>query len=174
MTTGVEPWKCKFLLIKWRLWTNSGPWRKFGMHCRQSPRRFPHLPGTVMSWKPEKKESMRVFLNSRTGTKRNAEFETARDENWDSWRGGARLDWRVSLLWSPGANLGEYFLDSLLSDIDSLQLFAGIHPWHFGYQRLLSKRFPFAIYYRIDGDIIHVFAVLDCRQDPKKVQDRLS
>jgi len=75
---------------------------------------------------------------------------------------------------AQASNLGEYFLDSLLSDIDSLQLFAGIHPWHFGYQRLLSKRFPFAIYYRIDTDIIHVFAVLDCRQDPKKVQDRLS
>ena len=44
------------------------------------------------------------------------------------------------------AGLGDYFLDSLFSDIDSLQLYAGIHPWHFGYQRLLSKRFPFAIY----------------------------
>jgi len=39
--------------------------------------------------------------------------------------------------------LGQYFLDSLFSDINSLQLFAGIHPWYFSYQRLLSKRFPF-------------------------------
>ena len=35
--------------------------------------------------------------------------------------------------------LGQYFLDSLFSDINSLQLFAGIHPWYFGYQRVLSK-----------------------------------
>jgi len=28
--------------------------------------------------------------------------------------------------------LGQYFLDSLFSDIDSLQLFAGIHSWYFG------------------------------------------
>lgn len=39
----------------------------------------------------------------------------------------------------PG--LGQYFLDSLFSDVDSLQLYAGIHPVHFGYHRLLSKRF---------------------------------
>ena len=42
--------------------------------------------------------------------------------------------------------LGEYFLDSLFSDIESLYLYAGIHSFHFGYYRLLSKRFPFAIY----------------------------
>ena len=70
--------------------------------------------------------------------------------------------------------LGQYFLDSLFSDIESLQLFAGIHPWYFGYQRLLSKRFPFAIYYRVDNDIVRIRAVLDCRQDPKKIQDRLT
>ena len=72
------------------------------------------------------------------------------------------------------SGLGEYFLDSLFSDIDSLQLFAGIHPWHLGYQRLLSKRFPFAIYCRIDKDTVRIRAVLDCRQDPKKIQDRLT
>jgi hypothetical protein len=37
--------------------------------------------------------------------------------------------------------LGQYFLDSLFSDIDSLQLFADIHQWYFGYQRLLSRGF---------------------------------
>ena len=36
--------------------------------------------------------------------------------------------------------LGDYFLDSLYSDIDSLQVYAGIHPIHFGrFYRLLSK-----------------------------------
>ena len=70
--------------------------------------------------------------------------------------------------------LGQYFLDSLFSDINSLQLFAGIHPWYFSYQRLLSKRFPFAIYYRVDNDIVRIRAVLDCRQDPKKIQNRLT
>jgi len=70
--------------------------------------------------------------------------------------------------------LGEYFLDSLSSDIDSLQIYAGIHPLHFGYHRLLAKRFPFAIYYRVDNEVARVYAVLDCRRDPASIQDRLT
>jgi len=46
-----------------------------------------------------------------------------------------------------GDRLGEYFLQSLFSDIDSLARYAGIHPKVFGYYRLLSKRFPYAVYY---------------------------
>jgi len=39
--------------------------------------------------------------------------------------------------------LGQYFLDSLFADIDSLSFYAGIHSVHFKkYHRLLSKRFP--------------------------------
>lgn len=75
---------------------------------------------------------------------------------------------------SQRAGLGVYFLDSLFSDIESLLLFAGVHPLHFErYHRLLSKRFPFAIYYRTEGDLIRIHAVLDCRQDPVRVADRL-
>jgi hypothetical protein len=55
-----------------------------------------------------------------------------------------------------GEGLGDYFLDSLFSDIDSLQFYAGIHPVYFGYNRLLSKRFPFAVYYRIENEMVRV------------------
>jgi hypothetical protein len=72
---------------------------------------------------------------------------------------------------SPG--LGVYFLDCLYSDIDSLAYFGGIHPFVFGYYRQLSKRFPFAIYYRIVENTVVVFAVLDCRRDPSWVRKRL-
>ena len=73
-----------------------------------------------------------------------------------------------------GEGLGAYFLDSLFSDIDSLQLYGGIHSAHFGgYHRLLSKRFPFAIYYRLDDETVLIYAVLDCRQDPKRIANRL-
>jgi len=71
------------------------------------------------------------------------------------------------------AGLGDYFIDSLFSDIDSLHLYAGIHLVHFGCHRLLSKRFPFAIYYKVDSKTASVWAVLDCRQDPDKIADRL-
>lgn len=47
---------------------------------------------------------------------------------------------------SQREGLGEYFLESLYSDIESLKLYAGIHPKFYGRFRLLSKRFPFAIY----------------------------
>jgi plasmid stabilization system protein ParE len=70
--------------------------------------------------------------------------------------------------------LGAYFLDSLFADIDSLQLYAGIHPVVAGgFQRLLAKRFPFAIYYRRDNQAILVYAVLDCRRNPAWNRKRL-
>jgi hypothetical protein len=47
--------------------------------------------------------------------------------------------------------LGDYFLDSIFADIESLHLYAGIHALHFGFHRLLASRFPFAIYYRIQN-----------------------
>lgn len=70
-------------------------------------------------------------------------------------------------------SLGDYFLDSLFADIDSLELYAGVHAIFFGYHRLLAKRFPFAIYYKVDGDICVVWRVLDCRQKPVKISNAL-
>lgn len=75
---------------------------------------------------------------------------------------------------SQQAGLGVYFLDSLFSDIDSLLLHAGVHVSQFGYFRALSRRFPFAIYYRVEGEAIHVWRVLDCRQNPKKLGKTLT
>lgn len=69
--------------------------------------------------------------------------------------------------------LGSYFLESLLSDVDSLKLHAGIHPKVFGYHRLLSKRFPYAVYYTKESDTVSIYAVLDCRRDPGWIRERL-
>ena len=71
------------------------------------------------------------------------------------------------------AGAGVYFLHSLFADIDSLRLFAGIHRKVFGYHRLLSKRFPYAIYYSREGETVFVRAVLDCRRDPAWIRERL-
>ncbi len=65
--------------------------------------------------------------------------------------------------------LGAYFLDSLFSDIDALLLYAGIHQQFFGYYRALSKRFPYAIYYQVNEEVIQVWRVLDCRQKPSHI-----
>ena len=69
--------------------------------------------------------------------------------------------------------LGGYFLDSLSADIDSLQLYAGIHCIEAGFHRMLAKRFPYAVYYKIDGDVVGVYAILSCRRSPALHQDRL-
>jgi len=34
-------------------------------------------------------------------------------------------------------------------------------------------RFPFAVYYRVDGEVICVLAVLDCRSSPTFQRNRL-
>lgn len=75
---------------------------------------------------------------------------------------------------SQADGLGTYFLDTLYSDIDSLAYFAGMHRIVLGYHRLLSKRFPFAVYYRVANDEVIVFAVLDCRRKPSWIRKKLS
>ena len=75
---------------------------------------------------------------------------------------------------SQADGLGTYFLDTLYSDIDSLAYFAGMHRVVLGYHRLLSKRFPFAAYYRVVDDAATVFAVLDCRRNPNWIRAKLS
>ncbi|MFA6053211.1 MAG: type II toxin-antitoxin system RelE/ParE family toxin [Methylobacter sp.] len=71
--------------------------------------------------------------------------------------------------------LGAYFLDTLFSDIDSLIINAGVHSIHFEkYYRLLSKRFPFAVYYRVENQTAQVYAVLDCRKRPAWIRKNLT
>ncbi len=70
--------------------------------------------------------------------------------------------------------VGDYFFDSLFADIDSLAIYAGIHAIYFGYHRLLAKRFPYAIYYKIIDKKAVVFRVLDCRRDPKRIRNMLT
>lgn len=71
------------------------------------------------------------------------------------------------------AGLGDYFLDSLYSDIESLLLYAGVHAKVLGCYRALSRRFPYAIYYRLEGEEIQVWRVLDCRQRPSTTRRQL-
>ena len=70
-------------------------------------------------------------------------------------------------------SLGDYFLDALFADIDSLELYAGIHMKVFDYHRLLAGRFPYAVYYRVDGETCIVYRVLDCRREPEKTIEGL-
>jgi len=74
---------------------------------------------------------------------------------------------------SQGEGLGSYFLDSLFSDIDSLVLYGGTHVEVFGYHRLLAKRFPYAVYYTLEEDLVLVRRVLDLRRNPNRIRQAL-
>ena len=72
-----------------------------------------------------------------------------------------------------GHGLGSYFLEYLFKDIDSLTVQGGVHAKVFGYHRSLSKRFPFAIYYRVEANVVRVRAILDCRRNPSWIRRRV-
>ena len=75
---------------------------------------------------------------------------------------------------SQAAGLGGHFLENIYSDIDSLALYAGIHlKPHKNFHRLLSKKFPFAVYYTVSADTAFVHAVVDCRRDPEWIHRHL-
>lgn len=90
------------------------------------------------------------------------------DEAEDDLQNGRRFYDR------QGPGVGAYFAAALTSDIDSLILFAGIHPQEFGFHRALSKRFPFGVYYLVEEELVRVYAVLDLRRDPAWIRRRLT
>jgi hypothetical protein len=59
----------------------------------------------------------------------------------------------ILILWfsSPG------FIRSIFNSID-----------------MLSRRFPFAIYYELEDEVAYVYAILDLRRDPLWIAQRLS
>ena len=69
--------------------------------------------------------------------------------------------------------LGDYFFDSIISDLESLRIYAGIHSKHFTSHRMMSKRFPFAIYYDLLQETAVVVAVLDMRRKPSWIRKKL-
>ncbi len=71
------------------------------------------------------------------------------------------------------AEVGDYFTQSILSDLDSLVLYAGIHPFYFGFHRMLAERFPFGVYYEVVDDVAYVYAILDLRRNPLWIRGEL-
>ncbi len=86
-------------------------------------------------------------------------IEILSDAEIDLYEGRAFYD-------QQSRNIGDYFSDSLLSDIASLVIYAGIHTKKFGCHRMLAKRFPYAIYYAFNEDVVSVVAVLPMRRSP--------
>lgn len=73
----------------------------------------------------------------------------------------------VPFLRKQSADLDQFFLKCLREDVEKLQSTGGIHEQYHGFHRTLSKRFPYAIYYLVSGELVDVVATLDCRRDPQ-------
>jgi plasmid stabilization system protein ParE len=72
-------------------------------------------------------------------------------------------------------NLGQYFIDNILSEIEMLEFYGCLHQKYYGFHRMISKKFPYAIYYNCDKDKkeIIVIAVLDLRRNPNTIKKYL-
>ena len=71
------------------------------------------------------------------------------------------------------SGLGDYFTSCLRSDIESLKFTAGIHRNSEGFHRLLSRAFPYGIFYTLESDTVIVWAVTDLRRDPNWIASKL-
>lgn len=87
----------------------------------------------------------------------------AEDDIWNGYRFYERQ--------SPG--LGDVFLQKTFDSVESLLRAPGIHRGVHGFHRLLTPRFPFAIYYQIAGEELQVWRVFDCRRDPMWIEREL-
>jgi len=75
---------------------------------------------------------------------------------------------------SQEAGLGEYFNDSLKSDVEGLKVTGGVHHLAYkDYRRALSRIFPYAIYYTMEDQIITIWGVVDCRRNPNWISEHL-
>lgn len=70
-------------------------------------------------------------------------------------------------------DVGDYFWDCLIADIESLIIYAGIHRKKLGFYQMFAKRFPYAIYYDILEEIAYVAAILPMRRDPAWISEQL-
>jgi plasmid stabilization system protein ParE len=73
------------------------------------------------------------------------------------------------------SGLGDYFVTCLRADIEGLRLTAGVHRVVYrDYHRLLSRVFPYGIFYTRGNEEVVVWAVIDLRRDPDWIRARLN
>jgi plasmid stabilization system protein ParE len=72
------------------------------------------------------------------------------------------------------AGLGDYFAACLKADIEGLKVSAGVHrAVYHDYHHLLSKVFPYGIFYTLEAEDAVVWAVIDLRRDPAWIRGKL-
>ncbi len=72
------------------------------------------------------------------------------------------------------SGLGDYFTACLRADIEGLKISGGAHRVVYAdYHRLLSKVFPYGVFYTVEGETAVVWARLDFRRDPEWIREEL-
>lgn len=75
---------------------------------------------------------------------------------------------------SQESGAGGKFVRWMSRKIASLESTAGIHRFFHGNdQRMLDRKYPYAVFYRMNSGTVVVTAVLDCRCDPQWILNRL-
>lgn len=87
----------------------------------------------------------------------------------------AKADIREAALWyeSQRLGLGRAFVQQIDALLDRVRL----NPMqyqivHREVRRAVPRRFPYGVFYRVDGADVLVFAIVDLRRDPSIWQDR--
>lgn len=76
--------------------------------------------------------------------------------------------------WSIHPNLGDDFILSARDAIAHIQSHPAAYPLiHKAFRRIMIRRFPYGIFFRIEGDIIKVSGVLHTSRSPEAWQSRL-
>ena len=70
--------------------------------------------------------------------------------------------------------VGDYFISSILEDIETLNFSAGSHVIHLGKHRKIASVFPYSIYYLFENGEAKIYAILDDRRDPEWISERLN
>src|ERR1700726_2965930 len=89
----------------------------------------------------------------------------------------AERDLQVAYNWVEEHRRGreQFFLQDVDLRLEHLKKFPLIGRLYRGrYRRLLIPRYPFGIFYVVESNRIVIHAVLDLRQDPKKIRERFS
>ena len=72
------------------------------------------------------------------------------------------------------SGIGDYFASCLRGDIEGLKVTGGIHRLVYkDFHRVLSRVFPYAIYYTSANYEVVVWAVVDCRRNPEWIREHL-
>jgi plasmid stabilization system protein ParE len=75
---------------------------------------------------------------------------------------------------AQATGLGDYFAACLKADIEGLRISAGVHRVVYeDYHRLLSRVFPYGIFYTLSGEVAVIWAIIDLRRDPVWIREHL-